>query len=283
MTSKATSRPSFSWTSRARLLSLSLICVLVGAATDVRSQDCKDPAIVERETPVFSSPAREFNTASGWVYGAPVAVLAANIRVFICGNRTVRFGVIWQQWFEVAYWDGKKWLHGWVVAANLRRAATDAQTRLAWMTLPAVLIPSARAAVPVIEVNPPSDALAPAVPALPVPVPSGQAAPVEGSGLITFYAALFGFMILGMLAKVAFDVATAVGRTPWKARARAGVVPLVVSPIVFLGIMRAADATAAATVGSFISVACFAFQNGFFWHTVFDRSAGAPDTPAPVR
>ena len=59
--------------------------------------------------------------------------------------------------------------------------------------------------------------------------------------------------------------------------------PLLVSPIIFLGIMKSADATATAQLTSFISLACVAFQNGFFWHTLFDRTGGAAQgNPAPA-
>jgi hypothetical protein len=55
-----------------------------------------------------------------------------------------------------------------------------------------------------------------------------------------------------------------------------------VSPIIFLGIMKSVDATASAELTSFISIACVAFQNGFFWHTLFDRTGGVPRSVQPA-
>src|SRR5262249_55560008 len=84
---------------------ISLLAILT-AATEVWAQDCRRNATLLRDTQVFSQPATSFNTASGWVYGPSVAVLGRDVRVQVCSDRTVRFGVISQNWSEIAYWDG---------------------------------------------------------------------------------------------------------------------------------------------------------------------------------
>jgi hypothetical protein len=256
-----------------RLLVLTILFTILAAAATSGAQDCKVKASTMAETQVFERPATQFNTAKGWVYGTPVAVLAPNVTVFLCAEQTVRFGVISQGWSQIAYWTGGKWEHGWVVTQNLQRAAADQRsTSLACIVLQAFSLPSSHAQAPVITESPPSDA-GPAPPASRRPSP-GSTTSTEASAVASFYGWLFVCMVLGMLGKVAFDMLTEPGKFDWKARARTGILPLIVSPIVFLSIMQVRDATAAATLTSFIAVSCTAFQNGFFWHTIFDRSGG---------
>jgi len=249
---------------------LTFLCALLGPASIAAAQDCKVNAAVTRETPVYARPAAEFNTANGWVYGSPVAVLGAKVRVFVCTQRTVRFGVISQSWTQIAYWSSGKWQHGWVVSDNIEQAVVDRPST--WVaSLPQLifLVPSARAQPPVITESPPADAGAPPPPGASSP---GGAVNADGSAVANFYAVLFVCMVLGMGAKIFFDTLVDQKGLNVKARIRAGLLPILVSPIVFLGIMQGADATSAATLTSFIAVACTAFQNGFFWHTILDRA-----------
>ena len=262
---------SFARMSTSRQLVLTFLFTILATAASAGAQDCKVKASTQRETQVFESPAAQFNTATGWIYGTPVAVLAPNVTVFICDERTVWFGVISQGWSQIAYWTDGRWKHGWVVTRNLRRAAADQRsTSLAWIVQQAFALPSAHAQPPVITESPPSDA-GPAPPASMRPSP-GSNMSTEDSAVASFYGWLFVCMVLGMLGKVAFDMLTKPGKFDWKARARAGILPFIVSPMVFLSIMKAGDATAAVSITSFIAVSCIAFQNGFFWHTIFDRS-----------
>lgn len=255
------------------LLVLTTLFTILAAAATSGAQDCKVKASTTAETQVFERPATQFNTAKGWVYGSPVAVLAPNVTVFLCAEQTVWFGVISQGWSEIAYWTGGRWEHGWIVTQNLRRAAADQHsTSLACTVLQAFSLPSVHAQPPVITESPPSDA-GPAPPA-PRRVSPESIMKTEDSALVRFYGWLFVFMILGMLGKIAFDMLTEPGKLDWKARTRAGILPLIVSPIVFLSIMQGVDSTTAATLTSFIALCCSAFQNGFFWHTILDRSGG---------
>jgi len=250
---------------------LALLCVLLGPVPIVAAQDCKVSAAVTRETSVYARPATEFNTANGWVYGSPVAVLGAKVRVFVCAQRTVRFGVISQSWTQIAYWSSGKWQHGWVVSDNIQQAVVDQPS--AWVTsLPQLilLVSSARAQPPVITESPPADARA--APPPPKTSSPGGAANADASALANFYVVLFVCMVLGMGAKIFFDTLLDQKGVNLKARIRAGLLPILVSPIVFLGIMQGADVTAAATLTSFVALACSAFQNGFFWHTILDRA-----------
>lgn len=242
---------------------------IISTVSTARAQDCKIKTTTLIETPVFEKPATQFNTSKGWVYGKPLAILAPNVTVFVCDEQTVRFGVISQGWSEIAYWAKGKWQHGWVVTQNLQRAAADLESMFLARIKQFLSIPSVHAQSPVIGENPPANAGPP--PPAPAAETTKSATETVASDLYRFYVWLFGFMILGMMGKIMFDMLIETGKIEWKARARAGILPLIVSPIVFLGIMNAADSNAAATVSSFIALCCSAFQNGFFWHTILDR------------
>lgn len=253
------------------LLTATLVWLMLAVATGAWAQGCTAAATMQRQTTVFDHPATTFNTASGWVYGATVATIAPNIKVFVCSEQTVRFGVITQAWSEIAFWNGRGWQHGWVVSDNLKRAAIDhANALVASLLDRASPVSVAHAEAPLITENPPSDAAPPASP--PARRSTGALGGGEDSAVLSFYAVLFVCMLVGMMGKVLFDAVTTKARIDWSARARHGIVPLLVSPMVFLGIMQAADATSAAALGSFISICCVSFQNGFFWNTIFDRA-----------
>ena len=250
-------------------LCIVIFAIWLTAPATAQAQGCKANAVMVRQAPVYAKPATEFNTANGWVYASPVAVLGSNLKVFVCTERTVRFGVISQAWTQIAYWGGKSWQYGWVVSDSIRLTGLDPATWLASVAQWAFLVPSAQAQPQVITDGPPPGAEAPPPPQAPSAGATGNA---DGSAVAAFYGVLFACMVLGMLAKIFFDTLTGQKQVNWRARARAGVLPILVSPIVFLGIMQAADATAAATLASFIAVSCTAFQNGFFWHAVLDRA-----------
>jgi hypothetical protein len=267
--------------SRRLACALAAACLALGASAQAWGQACKDKAVTLRDASVYERPATSFNTASGWVYGTPAAVLAGNVKVFVCATRTVSFGPIAQDWLQIAYWNGQKWQHGWVVADGVkvgtRQSGTGSLASIVERMLP--LSAAYAQAPPVITTSPPGDAAAPPPPEA---APSAEFATAEGSALPQFYGMLYACMILGMLGKVLFDAVTEAGAVDWRARGRGAVVPLLVSPIIFLGIMKSVDATASAELTSFISIACVAFQNGFFWHTLFDRTGGVPRSVQPA-
>jgi hypothetical protein len=252
-------------------VALILAWLLLGASSTAAAQDCRRPTVVARPTPVYAQPATAFNTASGWVYGQPVAVLGAKVKVFLCSEFTAYFGPIFQGWSQIAYWDGKGWQHGWVVSSSLRGLAhNQPSTLLALLAELTFLVPSAQAQPLLITEDPPAKAGSPPPP--PSQLLTGAIPSVDDRMVGTFYVILFVCMLLGMLAKILFDALTDKKRIEWTKRARAAVLPVLVSPIVFLTIMQAANADQAVTLASFIAVACSAFQNGFFWHVILERA-----------
>jgi len=80
----------------------------------------------------------------------------------------------------------------------------------------------------------------------------------------------FIFLILGIIGKNVFDYfTTTVGAISLKAFVTGLVPPLVVSPIVFLGVVRNVDLLPPEpTNRAMLVLFLFAFQNGFFWQDV---------------
>lgn len=267
------------------------LVALAAAFATVQSADaqqCQRAVNVIRPTAVFSHPANSFNLASGWVYGQPVAELRPGVKVHDCGERTVNFGAVQLQWSHIAYWAEGRWNYGWVVAENLQlgQAGGAGATAFALRMLPiagadAQTLPTRT--LPVAETAPPTST-SPGPPPADAP-PAGTAAPVAtqsswSPALVKFYAVLFIFMVLGMLGKVGFDRLGGNGARDGSPL-RACVLPLLISPMTFLGILQASNATASADIGSFLAVVCTAFQSGFFWYTVCDPSKrGAPEPGA---
>ncbi len=88
-------------------------------------------------------------------------------------------------------------------------------------------------------------------------------------------------MVLGMLAKAIFD-ALDEHKPSWLEHLRHGAMAIVVSPMVFLGFITAGQFSGNSQ--TFLVLALFAFQNGFFWQTVLTRNGPvkgkSPETPA---
>jgi hypothetical protein len=80
-------------------------------------------------------------------------------------------------------------------------------------------------------------------------------------------------MLIGMSAKVIFDIVDSWDKKKIKQHLRKGLIAIVVSPIVFLMLIQSAEFGMQGQRG-FIILLLFAFQNGFFWQTVFKRERG---------
>ncbi|KGM40220.1 hypothetical protein JY96_09725 [Aquabacterium sp. NJ1] len=104
--------------------------------------------------------------------------------------------------------------------------------------------------------------------------------PPESASLgeqIVLYGPLFLAMLLGMLAKALFDLLDD-SKPSWREHLRHGAMAIVISPIVFLGFITAGQFNSSSQ--TFLVLALFAFQNGFFWQTVLKRNPPAPEQPA---
>ncbi len=104
--------------------------------------------------------------------------------------------------------------------------------------------------------------------------------PPESASLgeqIVLYGPLFLAMLLGMLAKALFDLLDDT-KPSWREHLRHGAMAIVISPIVFLGFITAGQFNSSSQ--TFLVLALFAFQNGFFWQTVLKRNPPTPGKPA---
>lgn len=86
---------------------------------------------------------------------------------------------------------------------------------------------------------------------------------------IVLYGPLFLAMLLGMLAKALFDLLDDT-KPSWREHLRHGAMAIVISPVVFLGFITAGQFNSSSQ--TFLVLALFAFQNGFFWQTVLKRN-----------
>jgi hypothetical protein len=78
-------------------------------------------------------------------------------------------------------------------------------------------------------------------------------------------------MLLGMAAKVFVDMLDTWNKALLWAHLRNMVIAILVSPIVFLGLLSAGQFTG--PTQQFVVLALLAFQNGFFWQTVLKRDS----------
>lgn len=79
----------------------------------------------------------------------------------------------------------------------------------------------------------------------------------------------FVLLVLGMVAKTLVDVIELPEPVPLRVHFRRSLLPLLVSPMVFLGFMQSAQ-LAVETVSGFVLLLLLAFQNGFFWQTIIN-------------
>ncbi len=272
------------------------------------SQSCTQRGRVTTEAPVYQTLPR-YVTGIGW-QGNRNDTLGKDVIVMVCVSRDVDFGLGSRTWSQVAYRPNPKspWRFGWIMREQWQEAQSSGAAKgpVAWRgqgdanLMPAMYVsPSpanaATEAPPQAPPDPNDDMVAAAAAASPT-VPSAPTAPtVPGSAADTtpvsaplgdqalLYGPLFIAMVLGMLAKAIFD-ALDEHRPSWREHLKQGAMAIVVSPMVFLGFITAGQFSGNSQ--TFLVLALFAFQNGFFWQTVLTRNGPAKDkaaAPAPTK
>ena len=237
----------------------------------VLAQKCEKRTVLGSDADVFDNPPR-FVTGVGW-RGNIVSRLSSGTAVYICRETNVDFGLSSKPWVQIAYRLGPQWpKYGWIIKDALH-AALDMERgeRLGFF------ISSARAATGPDAFAAGSDEQLPRTPP-DVPAPSSSEA-IGGadnsmaagvSSLFELYLPLFYAMLLGMAAKVVVDMLDAWDKGLLWAHLRNGIVAILVSPIVFLGLMSAGQFSGKQ---QFVVLVLLAFQNGFFWQTVLKRES----------
>ncbi len=222
---------------------LLVLFLLLSLFSQQASAQCSPDTEARHDIEVMDHPPI-YSTASGWTYGKRIATIPRGKRYRVCGHTDIGFFTSKQRWYRVE-WDGRQ---GWVYSAQIRSGLF--QRWYAFMI---------------------SDVYA----------QTGPTAPPELFDPLTLGS--FLFMVFGIVAKDTFDFFTRIrGRFSLRAFAKSLVVPLVVSPIVFLGIVRNVDLLPAnATSSGMLALFLFAFQNGFFWQDVLPAPASGRSVKRP--
>jgi hypothetical protein len=235
---------------------------------NVWAQPCNRKGIVKKDTQLYNKPPAVI-TGKGLVYGNTLGTLSDGIAIYICQEVTIGFGFSTQQWYHIAYWKDA-WSFAWVFANDIRLASSQG---LPGIEQKFALIPLAWAATSsetllTAQNSPTSPPPGQEPPSLPRP---GDSHPEISSGpLYELYIWLFLAMVIGMIAKALHDMINSVTVATFKEHLRSIVTPILVSPIVFLGLMSSAEVSV--DQKRFIILLFLAFQNGFFWKTVLDKN-----------
>lgn len=249
-----------------------LLGVLLVPAAAV-AQSCNDKGHARSNTSIYDR-LPYFSTASGWNYGNVAANLERGTLVYICHREEVSFGFSRQKWYQISYYLGGRWQYGWVLGRDID--VSSVLSPGSERSLAAWVLPEAHAQPPTAEA-PPASLGPPPMPANNPPSrsPAKSAGEHMDSGLMQFYITAFIVMVAGMIAKAFFDYINSQETRRAKEVLQQAVVPVLVSPIVFLGLMQTSNltTTTATSAQAYMVFLCIAFQNGFFWQTLLGRRA----------
>ncbi len=244
---------------------LLILLIIFIMETNHAYAQCNRRGIVTQNTDMWDRPP-QLITGKGWVYGNKVGTLPVNISIYICQVITVGFGYSTQHWYQIAYWNNQ-WWYAWVFADHIRLNSN-------------LLNPDQKEVFASIAMaQPPSSPLSTSLPQ-PLKLPEGIEPSIPTTekpsefqllpSLNMLYLYLFFSMVIGMMVKTIVDIFESWGMVRVIEHLRKGVIPILVSPIVFLGFMETAKFNVSGQKG-FIILLLLAFQNGFFWQTVFGR------------
>lgn len=264
-------------------------------APTAHAQTCAQKAELLSSAEVYQELPR-YVTGLGW-QGQRTDRLPTGSLVWICQDREVDFGFSRKTWSQIGYRAPRHtdpWRFGWILREQWRPATRAAarQSRSEGLVQQASYTAKATTAAPP-ETAPDTPPEAPPDippadnPDTPPTLPASKSSPgttldtpPESASLgdqIVLYGPLFLAMLLGMLAKALFDLLDDT-KPAWREHLRHGAMAIVISPIVFLGFITAGQFNSSSQ--TFLVLALFAFQNGFFWQTVLKRNPPAPEKPA---
>lgn len=275
-----------------------VVALTLSAHALASAQTCEQKAVLSASAEVYKEAPR-YVTGLGW-QGQRTDRLPAGHVVWICQNRAIDFGFSSREWSQIGYRhprSNEPWQFGWILTSQWRPAgrgtsseAADKPLRqAAYNTAEPPTVVNEPPVAPRPDAPPTAKAAAPDAPdtpdtppTLPPPKPGngGTDSPPETANLgdqAVLYGPLFIAMLLGMLAKALFDMLDD-SKPSWRSHLRHGAMAIVISPIVFLGFITAGQFNSSSQ--TFLVLALFAFQNGFFWQTVLKRSPA--EAPAPA-
>lgn len=241
------------------------------------AQNCSERGYLSYDTDIWNA-APQYITGRGWVSGNKIDKLPRGTQIFVCQKISVGFAFSTQKWFQVAYYKNKRWNYAWVYSEAVKLSSIP---KIEHKWLENLLSPSEAFAQPessegvettsgfrLEELTPPPEELPP-MPPTPTPVQIDTL-----TSTTTLYLYLFLAMFIGMSAKVVVDIIDSWDKKRIKRHLQKGLIALLVSPVTFLAFIQSAEFGMHGQKG-FIILLLFAFQNGFFWQTVFKRDKDA--------
>ncbi len=251
-------------------LAVVVMVLLPGEPKSAEAQACTRKARAVRTTPLYAQAPR-FITGRGLVYGSQVATLPQGVLVYICDQTTVGFGFSSRIWYRAGYWVNKAWGYAWVLADDVKMEGALQFLNPRWGVFIASAAAGSPPALTAQPAAPPGAASATAPPpgATPPDELPGAAPKRDESALVELYVYGFVLLVAGMVAKTLFDFLEKPEPVRLRRLARQAIIPLLVSPMVFLGFMQSASLTVENRAG-FVVLLLLAFQSGFFWHTVIN-------------
>jgi hypothetical protein len=255
-----------------RFCKLTLLLVFfadfVLATSPAFAQDCSQQAVATQSTPLWDRPP-QFVTGQGWISGQQIGTLSPDVPIYICSEQSVGFGYSTQRWLYIAYWNNQ-WWYAWVLSDYIRLGENERPSEKVTLALfPQAFaqpVEGAPAPVPRAAPQPPPSATVP--PTLPHVQP--QEAASAGSAALILYGSAFIVMVIGMIAKVTFDILNSKEKSPW--RLKDFLLPIMVSPLVYYSLFQIVNVQVTQT--GFIGMLLLAFQNGFFWQSTMDSLSG---------
>ncbi len=249
-------------------LFLFMIIFSFGIPTAYTQSRCDKGARVTAKTTIWDQ-APTFNLGKGWLMGRIIGSLKKDAKIFICDEKNIGFGVSTKRWYRIAYWGGSGWSYGWISSDAVQLlGAASFELRFTFGS-------SAYAE----DFGSPPENVSP--PALPKTDNEDASKAIKSlPDRLDLYLYAFIAMLLGMAAKIGFDISQSFEVGLLKKHIRRGLGALFVSPIVYLSIlMGLGTALNIQENRTFIVFMILSFQNGFFWQNIFAGSEQVRSQP----
>ena len=262
---------------RAQFLTCQIVLVAFLSAlltSQANAQQCHRVGTLTATLNVFDRPPT-FSTAQGATQGIRVAVLAKGSVVYVCREITVGFGVSTSSWSQVSYYTSSQWHFGWALSSDIKVTANETPTFdysgfiasavAANESQPQELQPQLT-----IGVAPPNGAIGPnAPPGPPSAIPAGVLEPELWLWLYLLIA-----LIAGIVGQTMVDIMSSDAKLSRREIRRRTVTAFIYSPIVFLVFVQTSQFDIA-TNKQLLVIVLLAFQAGFFWQKLFEKSKAA--------
>ncbi len=233
------------------------------------AQECRRAGTLTAPLEVFDRPPT-FSTAQGTTQGTRIAVLGRDSTIYLCRQITVGFGVATSTWSQISYYTPSGWKFGWALAENIKLGARRETIRIVVAFGSVAEAAAESLPTPVVAPAPPENALPP-----PPPAPPGSVTPAgKFSVEVQLWTYLLIALVLGIFGQTVIDIMGRSGEVSQREIWRRALTALIYAPIVFLALLQTTELDIA-TNKQLLVIVLLAFQSGFFWQKVFERSKAA--------